>query len=135
VEITMHVNVFARFVAPCAAAAVALLSWAGPASAQGRGMMPMQGGMPMMPMSGGMPMMRPSMTMTNAQAAFLLAALRQREAFIAASLRQVDADSVALELRPASASRNALLTALGQRQIVLRAAGQQVAQQIAAVQR
>ncbi|HEY1378296.1 MAG TPA: hypothetical protein VGF55_15970 [Gemmataceae bacterium] len=129
----MHHGVFVRVLAPSLAAALALLSWAEPARAQGRGMMSMPAN-PAMMMSGGASMMRPPMSMPNFRTALLLNALRQREAFFLASLRQVEAQMAALEMRPASATRNALLTALQQRQTALTLALRQLAQQIAALQ-
>jgi hypothetical protein len=130
----MHFRILSSFLAPCVAAALALVFWAEPAAAQGRGMMPMQPSSPMMTMPGGMPMMRPQMSMPNSQAVFLVAALRQREAFLLTAQRQVEVEMAALKMRPATATRNAMLIAAQQRQMALTTALRQVALQIAAVQ-
>ncbi len=108
----MHPGAFVRILAPCLAAALALLPWAEPACAQGRGMMPMPANPSPMMMPGGTSMMRPPMSMSNVQTVLLLNALRQREAFFQAALRRVEVQMAAVEMRAASATRNALLTML-----------------------
>jgi hypothetical protein len=124
----MNFRVLGNFLAPFVAASLALVFRAESASAQGRGTTPMQPSSPMMTMPGGMPMMRPPMSMPNSRAVFLVAALRQREAILLAAVRQVEVQMVALEMRPASATRNALLIASRQRQMALTTALRQIAQ-------
>jgi hypothetical protein len=142
-ESAMHVTVSVRAVATMIASTLAVFLLAGPTQAQGRGMMmpmpagmqmmSMPAGMPMMPMPAGTAMMQSRMSMSNPRAALLLAALRQREAFLISAQRQVELQMVALEMRPASSTRTALLLASQRQQIALTQAMRQTALQIAAL--
>ena len=112
------------------AAPLVLVFSAGPAPAQGRGMMmPMQPTtMPMQPT-----MMNLSRTMSNSQVAALLVLLRQREAALVQALNQVQSEINALAMARPTTARNVTIMALQRQEAILMLAIRQTTAQIVAL--
>src|SRR5581483_7204773 len=132
-ETTMMNHTWPRAVPAFVPAALALVLAAGPAPAQGRGMMTPMPNRPAMPAM--MPGMMPN-TMTTMQATAATAtlmALQRQQLVLTAAIQRANADTAALMRLPATSGRNFLLLALQRQEAALMNALRQVDARIVAL--